>query len=201
MSWLNNSWQLICTECPQNTYSIGGGVYLNGDTEGWEPGRLPGLTTSCYSNDGGKWLHNYMCTPWEFNDSFIQAGSTGYDEFVAFELFFAEEFMKDGFIEFRYKSDTVMTMMGLLKNGDFKFFIDGILMIDDVDAHNSNWKTHRFDLLKGPHDFTWIYKKFNILDDAKLKAIISHLKIVGIYTSDEKCTVCTEGFFAEIGSN
>ena len=37
-------------------------------------------------------------------------------------------------------------MNGLLKNGDFKFFIDGVLMVDDVDPHDSLWKWVRFDV-------------------------------------------------------
>jgi len=42
-----------------------------------------------------------------------------------------------------------MSMMGLIKNGDFKFFIDGILMVDDVDPHDSTWKDESFKLEGG----------------------------------------------------
>ena len=94
-----------------------------------------------------------------------------------------------------------MSMLGLIKNGDFKFFIDGMLVVDDVDPHDSTWKIYRFEL-EGEqyHEFTWIYKKFNILNDPELSAAISDLKIVGIYSADPFCKVCTEGMYAEPGS-
>lgn len=93
-------------------------------------------------------------------------------------------------------------MMGLMKNGDFKFFIDGMLMVDDVDPHDSTWKVYRFELEGDQfHEFTWIYKKFNIIGDPELNASISHLKIVGILAADTECTVCPEGFYAEEGSS
>lgn len=75
-------------------------------------------------------------------------------------------------------------MKGLMRNGDFKFFLNGKLLVDDVDPHDSTWKTERFEITHiGVNEFTWIYKKYYYNEDHELTAEIKDLKIVGIEES------------------
>ena len=38
-------------------------------------------------------------------------------------------------------------------------------------------------------------------DESELESAISHIKIVGIKSANEKCSLCPEGFYSEMGSS
>lgn len=108
-----------CKNCPENTYSNGGGISIDGYMSEWEFDYRDGMKilnkqkleirSSCATWFGWDWLYFMDCQPCEgtlIRDSLECGVSTVTNSAVAFITEMTVEFEKDGKIEFLYKKDT-----------------------------------------------------------------------------------------------
>jgi hypothetical protein len=153
---------------------------------------------------GSQWLRDYDCSPWE-NDSYsYMTGVTDGDGFAAFELRYSANFVKDGHLQFRYNSITQMSSDGLLKNGHFTFYMDGVQQLSNFNPHDVYESEFKVTVPEGFHDFTWVYKKYieeGQDDNNDLYAEITYFEAIGIKMNDDFCYPCIRGSSQEGASS
>lgn len=157
----------------------------------------------CYSyEEYGKKIRNLRCTAWKPNNesSFIMSGSTNdTDKIYASNLAFGLSLVRDGYIEFKYKKDSINS--GVWVNGYFDFYVDYDVKIEDSE-NNMVWQVARYNLTKGFHNFLFAYTVYLDSSDSKTKnlsAYIDYIKVDGLAFSQTSCQECV-GKSSEPGS-
>lgn len=93
------------------------------------------------------------------------------------------DFFKDnGSVEFKFRANSKL-ISGLVRNGQFKFYIDGVDQVVQEDYVVAGlWKTVERSVNKGYHTMRWVYTRYiNLPDDSMedLAAEIEYLIIKG----------------------
>ena len=126
--------RMICSSCPANTYSVGGGgIRIDGSMGAFgyhsdDGNAMPlRMEPSCQVNTGTDdyFLHkNEDCTPWSRTGTSLKAyQSSMTDVTVDYDLTYPVYFDEEGLVEFKYRKDSIGSEDATF--GVFKFIIDG----------------------------------------------------------------------------
>ena len=125
--------EILCDQCPKNTYSVGGGGMLIDGTmgafgfHGDDGNAMPlRMEPSCQVHSGSSddlFYKNDECTPWSRTGTSLKAYQSDVnDVLVDFDLSYPVYFDEKGSVEFKYRKDSIGTQESTY--GIFKFLID-----------------------------------------------------------------------------
>eukprot|EP00347_Sterkiella_histriomuscorum_P001733 403370894 len=194
-----------CQKCPENTYSTGGGLLVDGDFGEWTQAMSVNdefsiksqLNRKCYKFYWQTWVED-QCTPC----SSTEGGATYYcgeaqamDTSVAFETELRVFMVKQGYIELLYRKDSVLMEDGWV-SGIFEIYKDGeqIIMDNLVNDDQHSWKLFKYELNKGMNDIIISYQKYNSQPTINDKLEIKKIRIVGTDYSSTECKRCQYGY-------
>ena len=152
--------QYTCEKCPKNTYSVGkGGILIDGTMgafgyAGDDGNAMPlRMEPSCLvhvSDTSEKQYKNDDCTPWTRTGTSLKAYQADIDDtLVDFDLTYPVYFDEPGYVEFKYRKDTIgdkKTTFGI-----FKFLVDDFVQLNDDKLGADDWQT--FELFEIPPGF------------------------------------------------
>ncbi|CDW88741.1 UNKNOWN [Stylonychia lemnae] len=191
-----------CSLCPANTYSLPGGLLIDGVTGDWinikneieaQNNTIPIDFECFYENQNYQWISNTNCEPWIATQKSIKGGkSVLMNANVAFKITLTSYFEQNATVEFRYKKQT---NQGLFSNGEFKFVVNGQKILVDYDYTKSDWITFKYNITDGPGKYTliWIYSKYNDESGQNLMAEIEYISIVQHNMPALECLPCKRG--------
>lgn len=117
-------------------------------------------------------------------------------ELVRYSIEYSGNFLFPGTVEFRYRANSKL-INGLVRNGVFKFYIDGIDQNVASDYLLSGlWMTIERDVTPGFHQMKWVYSRYINLPNFSMEdlaAELEYVKIKGVSFATKECTVCNKG--------
>lgn len=190
-----------CKLCEANTYSTGGAFLINGALKEWNDKHLSLFENHCFIYYGNTEItKNKNCSNWSINSesSNIHTGTSdiSYGNYYS-HLSIGMVLKRNGFIEFKYKKDSISD--GYYSNGIIEFFIDFNLSLFDS-YNNDVWQTVKYNLTSGYHNFLWRYVFYldnNVPASKNLRAYIDYIKIDGVDFADTICKKCGNKFSEE----
>eukprot|EP00347_Sterkiella_histriomuscorum_P005033 403358157 len=197
-----------CMKCPANTYSVPG-VFIDGNMDDWKvlkdqsqdiEAPQPIEFNCFFRNENLQWIVNEKCTPWTAEGNYIRGGEVTLEEdnvSLAFEMIYTTDFVQPGYIEFKYRKDTMISNDRL--NGDFSFVVNLRKVLGDFTFETINWKTYRYNVTEpGHYVFAWVYNKQHILGlTEQMNIELEYIKIVGTKFSAHECLPCIRGQSSE----
>lgn len=152
------------------------------------------LSTDCAS---WKATGKSFKTPQLTNDQQRQmAWNKNQSELVSYSIEYSGNFLFPGTVEFRYRASSKL-INGLVRNGVFKFYIDGIDQNVASDYLLSGlWMTIERDVTVGFHQMKWVYQRYINLPNFSMEdlaAELEYVKIKGVSFATKECSVCNKG--------
>lgn len=179
---IDDSFSPTCSPCPNNTYSIGGGIAFNGAKSGWL-----NFTNSFITKCIGE---NRNCGTWESPTGHsIRTGKQAIGEWSEASLHGYFHIKKAGELRVRYRKDTVYLADN--RNGVFTIKINGKLKVEDSDVEPFRWEERIIDIEPGLVNILFFYQ--HIETGGNMIAEISDLEIRGTEFAASECLPCTSG--------
>lgn len=180
--------QSKCSECPANTFSIGGGEkFLQNDWGNF----VYSFSTYCWTMGFYNWELNSNCEAWHSkNGQTVSSGSAFEDTWFESSLVYHAHMVKNGTVKFTYRKE--MNIHNNATNGLFAVYIDDDQVLRDKDATQIGWKTVVLEIPIGLHNIAFIYDKYSTNQDNN--AEISYFEIRGTQSASHFCSPCETGF-------
>ena len=192
-----------CTKCKPGHYNSGGEVISNfSNWNGTSSKGIPGSGYKMYLYCN-EFLSSTKCNPWRpgGNGEYVVSGDYKLgSELKCFEqsiMDMSRDFKREegNFIQFDFRVDGAPCRRGvsMCMNG-LKFFIDSVELLH-VDKQYQ-WRTRRFNLTKGIHNFKWVYYRSCTRKEILDVAFVRHILLVGSATPTTKCSKCPKGRYS-----
>lgn len=176
---------LICTQCLEGTYSIGGGTQFTSWGMNSED-----FQTYCWVMTATGWEMSLDCTSWHASsESILVSGDSSPDYWYATELVFYSNIVHQGSLIISYRKDT-SSFLGW-DIGDFYVFIDQNLAYFDYSFDSAEWKTLNVSMPIGIHRISIMFDKYTT--DQVSEVQIKEIQIRGTDFSAKECKVCSQG--------
>ncbi|CDW90016.1 UNKNOWN [Stylonychia lemnae] len=199
----NNRVEQTCSLCPANTYSVPG-LFVDGQMGDWlvyhsqyqKMQAIQPFEFHClYLDQLKRWIQDKDCEPWRPLKNGIVAGqSDQHDTEVAFEIIYMADFVKPGYVEFKYKKDSFQ--IDNVRNGFFEFFVNDQEVFVDRLNENHKWKVQSQQIdSPGKKKLRWVYKKHNGQNSGtSLLVELEYVKIIGTKQAATECIPCVKGY-------
>ena len=191
---------LFCEKCPINTFSTGGIFRINGLYEEWTEENIENeFENDCFvvtDNDENKY-----CTSFYSDDYTTLKSGNAFSFLDKTQLYISQlsrsfYLIKPGSLKFKYKKDTRIENGKI--SGTFRFFINYLVEINDVNVNNDEWSVISFNLQPGYYTFLWQYLKYvDSYATEEMKLQIAYIEVDGIETAAIECKPCKTGFSLE----
>mmetsp|Transcript_1213 Transcript_1213/g.2985 ORF Transcript_1213/g.2985 Transcript_1213/m.2985 type:complete len:889 (-) Transcript_1213:2048-4714(-) len=187
--------QLQCSQCPSNSFSIGGG-------KRWDKGSWidfeSDIISDCWTSEALMWNKGKNCTTWTTDGSILESGTTSLKAWLNDRLLINTHLVMNGTVTIKYQKDT--RMRSWYHNGEFIVVINGVTVLSDIDLAHKKWNTKTFNVRKGPLEIEIAYVKYSSPDYDDLKSVIEFLEIRGTDYAARKCSPCLHSY-SEPGSD
>ncbi|CAG9332488.1 unnamed protein product [Blepharisma stoltei] len=182
---------LICTDCPEGTYSLGGGIWIGEGGIPWTD-YVRNADSTCFAYWKGKEYINEDCISWTpYYDSFLKTGLSNILGPYRTEFKMPVHFVKNGEVSYKYKK---MTRIYKGSNNGALAFSTGIKQLySDSEIDAITWKYKNFTIAKGNHLLNFTYTANLAGEDIDIRAFILYIKIIGTDYASYECLPCPFG--------
>lgn len=167
----------VCSKCPANTYSIGGGLRIDGVDVKWDGEFMANFNAFCsiWNQESGAFVKNTNCTTWtpSADGTRISTGKSTSNTLVHDQMIYTAHLIRPGNFTMKYSKDTKTMEKGVI-NGIFNVIINGH-MYEDKDLIFDSWKYFNTSLKAGMNEIILQYDRYNLEGFEDLNAEIEML--------------------------